>query len=167
MQQYPVVALLTNCMTPHSVFTFYCSMRPTHKYTDAAPTSCAFLVVDVGTIRALAADQLLASDLPAWRSNTKNLDAQAAVLWGQVISAVHVSGYNLVKPPGARGASRDWVRDGMRMQRYASVGCLSSPILCLLTLLVMAMCALQFYPGHAHNAWHGKFAAFSCAQGRL
>lgn len=71
--------------------------------------------------RALLADQILASDLPNWRSNSKNLDAQAAVLWGQVISAVQVSGYNLVKPPGARGASRDWVRDGMRMQRYAVV----------------------------------------------
>ena len=130
-------------------------------------TSCACLVVDVGTTRALAADQLLASDLPAWRSNTKNLDAQAAVLWGQVISAVQVSGYNLVKPPGARGASRDWVRDGMRMQRYANVGCLSSSVLCLHTTLVMVMCDFQLCPKHAHNAWHGKFAAFSCTHGRL
>lgn len=78
--------------------------------------------------RALLADQMLASDLPDWRSNSKNLDAQAAVLWGQVISAVQVSGYNLVKPPGARGASRDWVRDGMRMQRYALVAFAGSTV---------------------------------------
>ncbi|DBB17802.1 TPA: hypothetical protein ACH3X3_002830 [Trebouxia sp. C0006] len=55
--------------------------------------------------------------LPEWRGNTKNMDAQAAVLWGQVMTAVQLSGYNLVPPPGARGASRDWVRDGVRMQR--------------------------------------------------
>ena len=59
--------------------------------------------------------------LPEWRGNTKNMDAQAAVLWGQVMTAVQLSGYNLVPPPGARGASRDWVRDGVRMQRWVVV----------------------------------------------
>lgn len=57
--------------------------------------------------------------LPDWRGNTKHLDAQAAVLWAQVMTAVQVSGYNIVAPPGARGASKDWVRDGVRMQRSA------------------------------------------------
>lgn len=55
--------------------------------------------------------------LPTWRGNVKNLDAQAAILWGQVMRAVQVSGYNLVAPPGARGATADWVREGTRMQR--------------------------------------------------
>ncbi len=59
--------------------------------------------------------------LPEWRGNTKNMDAQAAVLWGQVMTAVQLSGYNLVPPPGARGASKDWVRDGVRMQRWVVV----------------------------------------------
>lgn len=86
------------------------------------------LCVVAESSRALLADQMLASDLPEWRSNSKNLDAQAAVLWGQVISAVQVSGYNIVKPPGARGASRDWVRDGMRMQRYALVALAGSTV---------------------------------------
>ena len=61
-----------------------------------------------------------ATQLPEWRGNTKNLDAQAAVLWAQVMTAVQVSGYNLVLPPEARGASKDWVRDGVRMQRYVA-----------------------------------------------
>lgn len=56
--------------------------------------------------------------LPTWRGNVKNLDAQAAILWGQVMKAVQVSGYNLVAPPGARGATTDWVREGIRMQRW-------------------------------------------------
>lgn len=56
--------------------------------------------------------------LPLWRGNVKNLDAQAAILWGQVMRAVQVSGYNLVAPPGARGATADWVREGTRMQRW-------------------------------------------------
>ena len=55
---------------------------------------------------------------PEWQGNTKNLDAQAAVLWGQIMTVFQLSGYNLVPPPGARGASRDWVRDGLRMQRW-------------------------------------------------
>ena len=59
--------------------------------------------------------------LPEWRGNTKNMDAQAAVLLGQVMTAVQLSGYNLVPPPGARGASKDWVRDGVRMQRWVVV----------------------------------------------
>ena len=58
---------------------------------------------------------------PEWRGNTKNMDAQAAVLWGRVMTAVQLSGYNLVPPPGARGASKDWVRDGVRMQRWVAV----------------------------------------------
>ena len=58
--------------------------------------------------------------LPIWRGNVKNLDAQAAILWGQVMRAVRVSGYNLVAPPGARGATADWVREGIRMQRCHS-----------------------------------------------
>ena len=65
--------------------------------------------------------------LPTWRGNVKNLDAQAAILWGQVMRAVQVSGYNLVVPPGARGATADWVREGTRMQRWrfkhAAAGC--------------------------------------------
>ncbi len=69
-------------------------------------------------------DMVVNTQLPEWRGDTKNLDAQAAVLWGQVMRAVQVSGYNLVAPPGARGASRDWVRDGVRMQRCATSCCL-------------------------------------------
>ena len=56
--------------------------------------------------------------VPHWRGDVRNLDARAAVLWGQVMTAVQLSGYNLVKPPGARGASADWVREGYRMPRY-------------------------------------------------
>ena len=71
----------------------------------------------------------IATQLPEWRGNTKKLDAQAAVLWAQVMTAVQVSGYNLVLPPEARGASKDWVRDGVRMQRYvASSGCTCSAL---------------------------------------
>ena len=33
------------------------------------------------------------------------------------MKAVQVSGYNLVAPPGARGATTDWVREGTRLQR--------------------------------------------------
>ena len=64
------------------------------------------------------ASRALASELPEWGSNMKNLNAEAAVLWGQVIRAVQISGHNLVKPPRARGPSQDWVRDGSRMQMY-------------------------------------------------
>ena len=65
----------------------------------------------------LDAQRAFNKQLPEWRGNTKNLDAQASILWGQVMKAVEVSGYNLVSPPGARKPSSDWVTDGVRMQR--------------------------------------------------
>lgn len=87
---------------------------------------CSLLRVGAAEAR-LMQQVSTATQLPEWRGNTKNLDAQAAVLWAQVMTAVQVSGYNLVLPPEARGASKDWVRDGVRMQRYvASSACTCS-----------------------------------------
>lgn len=76
--------------------------------------SCALTGHELET---LSEEPEVRESVPNWRGNVKNLDARAAVLWGQVMTAVQLSGYNLVKPPAARGASADWVREGYRMPR--------------------------------------------------
>lgn len=97
------------------------------KHGRAAESLCFFVTAECVTNHRLQPElpagstlqQIIASQqLPTWRGNVKNLDAQAAILWGQVMRAVQVSGYNLVAPPGARGVTADWVREGIRMQRW-------------------------------------------------